>query len=210
MKRTLNGFGKESLDETSKQEDTAKEVVNKTEEEKDKTVVMSGPLSEVYTKALDIVFSKDSDVINKLEISKESQANDAIMNAAIAAAVNQKQQLEAEQLEESIKNFEPFKITNQANTFVYAADPANFSLEDISNMAGYYAVAGSVNPNAQLIIYVDGVTDMFGPTQTGVADYTSDDKDAFSPVATVGKAVVKQMGIQVATSLESLITLLKK
>jgi hypothetical protein len=171
---------------------------------------MSGPLSEVYTKALDIVFSKDSDVINKLEISKESQANDAIMNAAIAAAVNQKQQLEAEQLEESIKNFEPFKITNQANTFVYAADPANFSLEDISNMAGYYAVAGSVNPNAQLIIYVDGVTDMFGPTQTGVADYTSDDKDAFSPVATVGKAVVKQMGIQVATSLESLITLLKK
>ena len=45
MKRILNGFGKESLDETSKQEDTAKEVVNKTEEERDKTVVMSGPLS---------------------------------------------------------------------------------------------------------------------------------------------------------------------
>ena len=210
MKRILNGFGKESLDETSKQEDTAKEVVNKTEEEKDKTVVMSGPLSEVYTKALDIVFSKDSDVINKLEISKESQANDAIMNAAIAAAVNQKQQLEAEQLEEDIKNFEPFKITNQANTFVYAADPTNFSLEDISNMAGDFAVAGSVNPNAQLIIYVDGVTDMFGPPQLTVAGHTSDDKDAFSPVATVGKAVVKQMGIQVATSLESLITLLKK
>lgn len=210
MKRFLSGFGKESLDEVNKQESTAKEVVNKTEEEKDKTVVLSGPLSEVYTKALDIVFSKDSDVINKLEISKESQANDAIMNAAITAAVNQKQQLQAQQLEEGIKNFEPFKITNQANTFIYAADPTKFSLEDISNMAGDFAVAGSINPNAQLIIYVDGVTDMFGPPQTGFADYNGDDKNAFSPVADVGKAVVKQMGIQVATSLESLINLLKK
>lgn len=70
----LNEEEKKELDKEPQKE-------TKEESTEEKTITMTGPLSDVYSKALQIVFAKkDFDVAN------ESQANDAIMAMAAARA----------------------------------------------------------------------------------------------------------------------------
>lgn len=45
----------------------------------EKTITMSGPLSEVFTHALQIIYAKPPEVVDNGEAALESQANDAIM-----------------------------------------------------------------------------------------------------------------------------------
>lgn len=58
------------------------EPVQKKEEPQEQTITMTGPLSEVFTKALQIVFAKD-DLATLKDTALESQANDAIMAMSI-------------------------------------------------------------------------------------------------------------------------------
>lgn len=84
----IQRFGAESTTEDSKEpEGTSVTYAEGDNEGKQDLIVMSGPLSEVYTKALGVYFAK-KDITEEQDggevIASESQANDAIMASKLA------------------------------------------------------------------------------------------------------------------------------
>lgn len=113
------------------------EQVKKEKEERElpaeqQTITMSGPLGEVYTKALAVLFAKKNPVTE--EVTMESQANDAIM-ALIAAksAANIDNHL-GEGVASLSKQIESNVLTTSYDKSVnaYVVDPDDFTPEDIA------------------------------------------------------------------------------
>jgi hypothetical protein len=122
LRIALCGLSEEEKQEQNKE--LPKEVKEESAEEK--TITMTGPLSDVFSRALQIVFAK-----KKLEVSTESQANDALMAMAAARAnANIDNQLNdgAATLAKKIEsNVLEVTIPEYAN--VYAVDSDSFTPE---------------------------------------------------------------------------------
>lgn len=125
----------------------------------DPALIVSGPLSEVYTKALDIVFSKNEEVHDKLVT--ESQAIDAIVNAAVAASVRAKD----EEVSMDVQSEDENGTDLNAITFIHVADAKNFDQKTIASIAGQSSVIHEESPETEYIAVIDGATNPFSSPQ---------------------------------------------
>jgi hypothetical protein len=121
-------------------------------EEDQPTIVMTGPLSEIYTKALSVVYAKKDTVTN--EIVFESQANDAIrtihaIQAAYGQTVPQGVATIARQIESN--NFKPLK----KNVRAYVVDYSMLTDSNIAEAANDNFLNSSLNDNSDNYFVVD-------------------------------------------------------
>jgi len=115
------------------------------------TITMSGPLAEIYTKALHVVFAKKN--MAQQEVTMESQANDAIMAFAVAKSIAM-----MDEDEPTLKDMQ----ANMSNT-IYGDDSSAFVIEasklhpDVIVAASKIVVKNSNNDRAFLVVQLDGL-----------------------------------------------------
>lgn len=167
------------------------------EEGSEKTIKMTGPLSEVYTKALQVVYAK-TDAESGL-VAIESQANDVLMKIAMAKAL-------------AIRETNKVNLDNKTNIY----NPKNNILVNVLNSenvdntqlleATNQLVTNKVNdPQSRNILVVDGGLD----SATGQFN-TFLEKDVTSTVLTSSlkeatESVCNKLGIELYYNFETLV-----
>lgn len=118
------------------------------EETNEKTIKMTGPLSEVYTKALQVVYAKTDEESGIMAV--ESQANDAFMQIAMrkAVAVRQSNLIDPDKLANG------YNPTN--NTVVAVMDVNTVNSNQILSAANSLITDKLANPDNRDILVVDG------------------------------------------------------
>lgn len=101
--------------------------------EKD-TVVMKGPLSDIYTNALNIAYAKTP--TPEGEVAQESQANDQLMLQALA------EDLQGESSDQT-----------GGQTTVYGVSAQDVGPQDVINISQTYAQ----DPDEKVVLIIDGV-----------------------------------------------------
>ena len=133
LRIALCGLNDEEIKQS--EEEKKKDLEAQDKEPEQTMITMSGPLGEVYTKALSVLFAKKDSVTG--EITMESQANDAIM-ALIAAktAANIDNHL-GEGVASISKQIESNTLVSDKdyNTNAYIVDLDDFTPEDVVTAA---------------------------------------------------------------------------
>jgi hypothetical protein len=133
------------------EEETSKEPVEIAEEpapNEEKTIKMTGPLSEVYTKALQIAYAKTDEESGIM--ATESQANDAFMQIAMRKAMAVRKS----------NIIDPTKLANgyvgNVNTTVSVIDARNIDSKQILSAANSLISDKLANPENRDILVIDG------------------------------------------------------
>lgn len=197
----------ETLDEVKKQAPSEEpitavtsDVSNTAQAESDETVTMSGPLSEVYTKALQVIYAKNT---NPDRFVMESQANDAIMNAAIAEHYKRNA---ADSDWQSTGVVEVQELGNASGTdkFIYAMQPQDVTYDTLKEISGQAALLNYNKPDTEVIMVIDGSTKPF------------DKVNAYSeiigntPLVEAIEQFCDKYNVQVCFGFEALMNVLKK
>lgn len=118
-----------------------------------KTVVMDGPLSEVYTQALNIAYSKIDPVTGE---------------PAIAASLESQQQ-DMAYLEELAKALAPATPVTTSSTTVYGVTPTQLDTQEVVKITQDMADAAKENRTEDYVLIIDGTQDgAAGDTGSGI------------------------------------------
>lgn len=116
-------------------------------EKSDKTITMTGPLSEVYTKALQIVFAKPNTENGIMAV--ESQANDVLMQIAMRKAAIVRSSNEYENVLDN-------EYVPENNVFVYSAYSDDLDTGKAVMAASTVASHAAEYPDDRTVLVVDG------------------------------------------------------
>lgn len=120
---------------TDEEKQNVQEESNVQQEPEQKMITMSGPLGEVYTKALAVMFAKKN--LTTQEVTMESQANDAI-TALIAAKMVANVDNHLDEGVASISKQIESNVVNKGSDYnvnAYVVDPDDFTPEDVVTAA---------------------------------------------------------------------------
>lgn len=164
----------------------------------DKSIKMTGPLSEVYTKALQIVYSKEVDKEGESGImAVESQANDAFMQIGVRKAL-------------LIKETNP--VTNEYkdlnNTYVYATNAKELDAPKALKAIDDITINAQLNPGDVSILVVDGGEEKDNTFNT-LASFGSSEP-ALVTVREATEHLCNKLGIELYYSLEAFVSRLQK
>ena len=194
-----------SPDEAKQTSDTSVQTTdtNNVSNEKPTVLVMKGPLSEIYTKALDIVFTNKDSADTLAIVATESMLNDVVMNAAIKEAMTLKKP--------TVMTLEVSDDYNKGNEIVYCTTSEDFnSNKAMGVINGLSAISGD-NPNANVSLVVDGGSKgRYGAT-IGTSEelgLTEDDNDI--TLNTAVESICHSVGIKVFHSLKDYINSLER
>jgi len=159
MNKTLRIAFLGMTEQEVKEQDT-QDIDEERSQEDQPTIVMTGPLSEIYTKALSVVYAKKDTVTN--QVNFESQANDAIsalhaVRAAYGDSTPQGVATSARQLESN--TFKPLK----RNIRAYITDHSTLTDSDIAEAANDNFLNSDANDNTDNYFVVDYVYDATKP-----------------------------------------------
>lgn len=164
----------------------------------DKTIKMTGPLSEVYTKALQIVYSKEVDKeAESGMMAIESQVNDAFMQVATKKALL---------LRESNILTNEYKDLN--NIYVYTANATELDNTKALSAINDITINSQLNPNDTSILVVDGGEDKDNTFNT-LAPFGSSEP-AIVTVREATEHLCNKLGIELYYSLEAFVNSLQK
>lgn len=185
--KDLTGVIKEPLETTSDQEST-------------QTIKMTGPLSEVYTKALQVVYAKP-DTTSGL-VATESQANDTLMQIALYKAMKVKENI---RLKDNLNIIEASN-TEEPNVVVHATDPFNLTPASILTTVSDLASVKLSDPETRSILIVEEGDIAPGPYNTKM------DKTDTSLVTlrTATENICKSMNVELYYSFEAFVETLQK
>lgn len=147
--------------------------------DEEKTVVMQGPLADVYKKALDIAYAKPDPVTGEPAIATESQAIDAMVAKALAEAISKQQEGDT-----------PRRLT------VYGVSKIKVGQSDIVNVAKTFADENT-NPD-DFFVVIDATT----PSVNGSVGGETQEYIEYGPVL---ESMVLKMGGKLFHSLEELV-----
>lgn len=185
--KDLTGVIKEPLETTSDQEST-------------QTIKMTGPLSEVYTKALQVVYAK-SDNTSGL-VATESQANDVLMQIALHKAMKVKENI---RLKDNL-NIINASNTEEPNVIVHATDPFNLTPTSVMTTFSDLASVKLANPQTRGVLIVEDGEIASGPYNTKL------DKSEPSLVTlrTATENICRSMNVDLYYSFEAFVDSLQK
>ena len=155
-----------------------------------KEIKMTGPLSEIYTKALQIVYAKTEPQSGIMAV--ESAANDTLMLIALRKA-------------SSINDAIDYNKTNLPNTYrplnnlnIYTSYADDFNLGKVIDVTKTLNDYKTIHPKIRNILVLDG-----GDASTGVFNNPIDDNGHSVKVMT--ESICKATGIELYYSFESLV-----
>lgn len=192
---------KQSVSTESESEDLTGLTPEKTIEApiaEEKTIKMTGPLSEVYTKALQLVYAKPEDKEGMMAI--ESQANDALGAIAVKKALT---------IKESQENPIDNEYVPLNNCYVYSAYAEDFNSDQAILATSIIGDNLITNPLDRNILVVEG-----GDVNKG--SYNSLVQNANSPalngstVRTATESLCKSLGIELYYSFEAFVIAFQK
>jgi len=127
--------------------DNSEEVTEAVTSPEEKTIKMTGPLSEVYTKALQVVYAKTDEESGVMAV--ESQANDVFMQIALrkAMAVRQSNLIDPDKLSNG------YQPTRNTTVTIIQADTANGN--KILSAANTLITDKLADPDHRSILVVD-------------------------------------------------------
>lgn len=170
----------------------------------EKTITMSGPLSEVFTKALQIVFAKQDMVTEETKIETagiESQANDAIMAMSVLA----RQKGLARNIPGGQYGGNIIKADTNQNAGVYAIPLSAVTADTIPSAAS--AMIGNNNFGQLNYLVLDNTATVNGDQDTvPVMDYPS---ISSANQYTALESQCSQFGIKLIVGFENLVKILK-
>ena len=166
-------------------------------------LVMKGPLSEIYTKALDIVFANKSNEDTLSIVASESMMNDVIMQAAMkeASGVKKPEMMVLDLSKDYADSNEIAYVTTSED---FNSNKAIGTLSSLSDLSKRY-------PNANVSLVVDGGSNgRYGssvttPEELGMSESTDSImlKDSM-------ETICNSLGIKTYYSLESFVSALGK
>jgi hypothetical protein len=106
------------------------ETVEMTSRPNEPTIVMSGPLSEIFTKALDVAYAKADPVSGTAGIAQESQAQDVTVMQKIVESINNNSQQATQAVDEP--GVDP---RTGADLQVYGVAKADITSDDVVDVA---------------------------------------------------------------------------
>ena len=161
-----------------------------TEADPTKEIKMTGPLSEVYTKALQIVYAKVEPESGMMAV--ESAANDTLMQIALRKAA-------------TVKNAEVYNKTNLPNGYrnlknlnIYSGYADDFNAGKVIDVTKQLLDYKNIHPNTRNIVVLDG-----GETTTGEFNKAFDNNGL--TVKAVTESICKSSGIELYYNFESLV-----
>lgn len=146
----------EAVDEVKTQQSSNMEEKGEEKEEKpfnpnEERVRVSGPLSEVYTKALDIVFAKKAQIKDKLSV--ESQAIDATIMNAVVTGLNESKEIE---MVDSNKEAKALKnMYKEPALYLYASDTKQLNSGKLMEKLPELIASKEKDPGIRVAIVVD-------------------------------------------------------
>lgn len=155
-----------------------------------KEIKMTGPLSEIYTKALQIVYAKTEPHSGIMAI--ESAANDSLMQIALrkANSINESNEYNKDNLSNT------YRPLNNLNIYTSYADDFNLGkVIDVTKTLIDYKI---IHPEIRNILVLDG-----GDASTGNYNKPIDDKG--QSVKVVTESICKTTGIELYYTFESLV-----
>lgn len=170
----------------------------------EKTITMSGPLSEIFTQALQIVFAKKDMVTEETKIETagiESQANDAIMAMSVLAT----QKVLVRNIPGGQYGGYIIKANTSKNVGVYAIPLSMVRADTIPSAAS--AMIGGSNFGQLNYLVLDNTPTVDGNQESApVMDYP-----AISPTNqyTALESQCAQFGIHLVVGFENLVKILK-
>lgn len=168
---------------------------------KEKTITMTGPLSEIYTKALQLVYAKPEETDGF--VAAESQANDVFMQVAHAKAMAVMNSAEID------KNKLSNGYTPLNNVYVYSAKADDFSTYNTITAANDLVNRMINDPSAEACIIVDG-----GEEGSGAYNSLVPNENQPSLVAPTVKlateTLCKAIGVNLYYSFEAFVIALQK
>lgn len=170
----------------------------------EKTITMSGPLSEIFTKALQIVFAKQDMVTEETKIETagiESQANDAIMAMSILA----RQKGLARNIPGGQYGGNIIKADTSQNAGVYAIPLSAVTADTIPSAAS--AMIGGSNFNNQInyLVLDDEVAASTANDPMGVSYLEISPNNQYTAL----ENQCSQFGIKLIVGFENLVKILK-
>lgn len=166
------------------------------EESAEKTIKMTGPLSEVYTKALQVVYAKTDEESGVMAV--ESQANDAFMQIALRKALAVRQS----------NVIDPDKLTNgynpSVNTTVAIINVRDVDSKKILSAANSLITDKLADPDSRNILVVDGGEEETGEFNTLVEEVV-DPSAAQVTLRAATENLCKRLGIEVYYSFEAFV-----
>ena len=111
-------------------------------------LVMKGPLSEIYTKALNLVYAKQDDQKGLSLVATESMANDVIMQAAIKEATNIKKP--------KLMTLEVSDDFKQSTDIAFVTTAVDFNTNKAMGTLGSLSELSNTYPNANVSLVLDG------------------------------------------------------
>lgn len=156
-----------------------------------KTIKMTGPLSEIYTKALQVVYAKRDKVTG--EPTMESQANDSILEAALKSVL-------VKEIPTNPSNEIHIEYTSeQPDTTVYATDADIHTGNRALAATGSLVANAASNPEARTILFIkDGDKESSNYNQGVVVDGTE-----VTSIRQATESICKSSGIELYYSFES-------
>lgn len=155
-----------------------------------KEIKMTGPLSEIYTKALQIVYAKTEPHSGIMAV--ESAANDTLMLIAArkASTVND--------TNEYNKNNLSNKYRPLSNTNIYTAYADDFNLGKVIDVTKNLNDYKTIHPQIRNILVLDG-----GDASTG--NYIKPIDSTTQSIKVMTESICKATGIELYYSFESLV-----
>lgn len=154
-KKSIEYYGSyESADEVKTQSAVKPEDKDNKEQPydpKEERVRISGPLSEVYTKALDIVYAKKAEIKDKLSV--ESQAIDAAIMNSVVGYLNQTKETEMVDANNERKQLKNSFV--EPALYLYASDTKNLNSGSLLNKVEELSQTKQENPEVRVAIVVD-------------------------------------------------------
>lgn len=164
------------------------------------TIKMTGPLSEVYTKALQVVYAK-TEKESGLVAAIESQANDAIMQLAIRQALSIKRDIV---LNDNLNIVEQNEVLPTESVYVHSRTGSDFNADTLTPVANELATNINSDTNNRTVLIVEG-----GDSgQTEFNTLVEETGDLTVRAAT--ENLCKSMGVELYYSFESFVKSLQK
>jgi len=174
------------------------EGINDPETLRDKTVVMDGPLGEVFTKALAVAYAKtpldQNPNAGEAIVAVESQVNDSIMQEAVIRTLSKSDVTD----------------TNKPGTTIYGVCKEKVGPQDIINVATKISALQENTQrdfDEQYILVIDATKPQqdTGETHTEIVDLNKAEQNN---VATALETMAIAFGVKVTHSLEEALSLL--
>ena len=166
-------------------------------------VVMKGPLSEIYTKALDIVFNNNNKNGGLGIVASESMLNDVVMQAAMKEANNIKKP--------TLMTLIVSDDYSSSTDIAYTTTAVDFNSNKAIGVVGALSELSKSYPSANVSLVVDGGAEgRYGagigtPNELGLAD-----NDNIIVMKDSMESICNKLGFKVYYSLESYIKALSK